>query len=281
MAYIGVASSVGVTSRMANVGKSVERGMDGTLRYSIFYKPKERINWTTSLSFRTGKGYYDKVGEALEAFNEENIGNSLSRYYDGGSPTALWAVRSAGIDPATGREIFITDEGEYTYDHDYDYEVEVGDTRPTVEGVFGNVLYYKGLSVSVQFRYSYGAQAFNSTLWSKVENISEAGLSENQDKRALYDRWQKPGDYAKFKGITLTESTPISSRFVMDNNYISLESVRIGYEFNRKWMERIGFSGMTVNAYMSDIWRTSTIKQERGIDYPFARTISFSLGFNL
>ena len=260
MAYIGVASSVGVTSRMANVGKSVERGMDGTLRYSILYKPKERINWTTSLSFRTGKGYYDKVGEALEAFNEENIGNSLSRYYDGGSPTALWAVRSAGIDPATGREIFITDEGEYTYDHDYDYEVEVGDTRPTVEGVFGNVLYYKGLSVSVQFRYSYGAQAFNSTLWSKVENISEAGLSENQDKRALYDRWQKPGDYAKFKGITLTESTPISSRFVMDNNYISLESVRIGYEFNRKWMERIGFSGMTVNAYMSDIWRTSTIK---------------------
>ena len=196
----------------------------------------------------------------MEAFNEENIGNSLSRYYDGGSPTALWAVRSAGIDPATGREIFITDEGEYTYDHDYDYEVEVGDTRPTVEGVFGNVLYYKGLSVSVQFRYSYGAQAFNSTLWSKVENISEAGLSENQDKRALYDRWQKPGDYAKFKGITLTESTPISSRFVMDNNYISLESVRIGYEFNRKWMERIGFSGMTVNAYMSDIWRTSTIK---------------------
>lgn len=281
MAYIGVASSVGVTSRMANVGKSVEKGMDGTVRYSILYKPKKRINWTTSLSFRTGKGYYDKVGEALDAYNKENIGSSLSRYYDGGSPTALWAVRSAGIDPATGQEIFLTKEGEYTYDHDYDYETEVGDTRPKVEGIFGNVLYFKGLSVSVQFRYSLGAQSFNSTLYEKVENISETGLTQNQDKRALYDRWKQPGDYAKYKGITLTQSTPISSRFVMDNNYLKLESVRIGYEFNRKWLKHIGISGMTVNAYMNDIWRVATIKQERGIDYPFARTVSFSLGINL
>lgn len=35
----------------------------------------------------------------------------------------------------------------------------------------------------------------------------------NQDKRALYDRWQKPGDKAKFKAIDNFESTPMSSRF--------------------------------------------------------------------
>ena len=157
----------------------------------------------------------------------------------------------------------------------------MGDTRPTIEGIFGNVLYYKGLSLSVQFRYSYGAQSFNSTLYDKVENISSSDLSENQDRRALYDRWQKPGDYAKYKSIKLDENTPISSRFVMDNNYLKLESVRIGYEFNQEWLKSFGISGLTINAYMSDIWRISTIKQERGIDYPFARTISFSLGLNL
>ena len=281
MALIGVPSSVGVTSRTANVGESVEWGVDGSLRYAFLYKPKERINWTTSLSFRTGKGYYDHVGEALDAFNRENLGNSLSRYYNGGSPTALWAVRSLGIDPATGREIFITKNGEYTYDYNYDDEVEVGDTRPKIEGIFGNVLYYKGLSISVQFRYSIGAQSFNSTLYDKVENISSTGLAENQDKRALYDRWQKPGDYAKYKSIKLDENTPISSRFVMDNDYLKLESVRVGYEFNHDVLKRFGISGLTINAYMNDIWRIATIKQERGIDYPFARTISFSLGINL
>ena len=79
----------------------------------------------------------------------------------------------------------------------------------------------------------------------------------------------------------MDENTPISSRFVMDNDYLKLESVRVGYEFNHDVLKRFGISGLTINAYMNDIWRIATIKQERGIDYPFARTISFSLGINL
>ena len=54
---------------------------------------------------------------------------------------------------------------------------------------------------------------FTEATYNKVENISLAGLKSNQDKRALHDRWQKTGGSAKFKGISLTETTPISSRF--------------------------------------------------------------------
>ena len=115
--------------------------------------------------------------------NRENLSKSLVRYYDKGSTTALWSVRSAGIDPATGREIFNRKDGSYTYDYDYDEEVEVGDSRPTLEGVFGNVLYYKGFSCSVQLRYSFGGDAFNSTLYNKVENISSTALQNNHDRR--------------------------------------------------------------------------------------------------
>ena len=68
----------------------------------------------------------------------------MTRYYDGGSPTALWAVRSAGIDPATGQEIFLTKDGKPTFQHNYDNEVVVGNTNPDVEGVWGNSLYWKG-----------------------------------------------------------------------------------------------------------------------------------------
>lgn len=117
-------------------------------------------------------------------------------------------------------------------------------------------------------------------MYDKVENISSSGLKQNQDKRALYDRWKNPGDKAKFKGISLTESTPILSRFVQKNNYLTFESIRVGYEFNQEWMQKIGFSGMVLSAYMNDICRFSTIKDERGIDYPFARSVSFSLSVN-
>jgi hypothetical protein len=124
-----------------------------------------------SLSFRSVKTYYDKIGRKLNQYNKENLSKNLTRYYDGGSPTALWAVRSAGIDPATGKEIFLTKDGKPTFQHSYDNEVVVGNTNPDVEGVWSNSLYWKGFSLNLHIRYSLGGQRFNSTLYEKVENI--------------------------------------------------------------------------------------------------------------
>ena len=140
LASIGISSSVGMSSRLSNIGKQVNKGVSGTIRYAIIYRPQERINWTMSLSFRNVKTYYDKIGRKLNQYNKQNISKNLTRYYDGGSPTALWAVRSAGIDPATGQEIFLTKDGKPTFQHNYDNEVVVGNTNPDVEGVWGNSL---------------------------------------------------------------------------------------------------------------------------------------------
>ena len=280
LASIGIPASVGVTSRLANIGKQVTDGFNGTIRYSFIYRPKERMNWTTSLSFSHVRSHYENIGSTLAQYNNENLTKNMTRYYDRGSPSALWAVRSAGIDPATGKEIFITKSGNYTFSHSYDDEVEVGDTRPDVEGVFGNVFYYKGFSASIYMRYSLGGDTFLSTLYDKVENISSSALAKNQDRRALYDRWQKPGDIAKFKGISRTESTPMSSRFVSVNNYLTIESIRVSYELPYTLMKKMGIQGMTFSAYMNDIARWATVKEERGTSYPFSRSISMALSLN-
>ncbi len=282
IATIKMPSSMGVTSRRANIGVQVDQGLNGSVSYAFLYKPQKGINYTMSFNFRYGKAYYDKIGENLDQYNKENVSKNMTRYYDGGSPTALWAVRSRGIDPATGKEIFVRKDDVLTYDFSYDDEVEVGDTRPTLEGVWGNSLYYKGFSASIQIRYSFGADAFNSTLFNKVENISSGSITSNQDKRALYDRWKKPGDQAKFKSISLFDYTPMSSRFVMKENYISIESVRLGYSFDSQWLKKnLRISSLNINAYMNSIARFSTLEDERGLYYPFARNISFSIGLIL
>lgn len=279
IADIGVPVSMGVSTRRTNIGVQVDKGFNGSVRYAILYKPQESINYTMSVNFRYGTAHYEDIGRSLNAYNQENISKNLTRYYDGGSPTALWAVRSRGIDPATGQEIFVRKDGTLTYTFDYDDEVEVGDSRPTLEGVWGNTLYYKGWSASLQVRYSFGADVFNSTLFNKVENISSGSITTNQDKRALYDRWKKPGDKAKFKSISLTETTPMSSRFVMKENYLAIESVRVGYQFNSQWLKKnLKISSLNINMYMNSIARFSTLEDERGLYYPFARSISFSLG---
>ena len=75
-------------------------------------------------------------------------------------------------------------------------------------------------------------------------------------------------------------SNPISSRFVQDNDYIAIESVRLGYEIPHRFINRFGVSGLTISAYMNDIARWSTIKDERGTSYPFARSMTVALGLN-
>ena len=189
-------------------------------------------------------------------------------------------MKSAGIDPSTGRELFYDKEGNYTYDFSYDNEVICGNTRPKIEGVIGTSLNYKGFSVSMNFRYQTGASVFNEALFNKVENISVSGLNKNQDKRALYERWQNPGDKVRFKDIANAASTPMSSRFIQKENVLSMESVYDGYEFYEGWIKKIGLSNLKIQASMRDVFRASTIKSERGTLYPFARSLELGLSFN-
>ena len=281
LAMIGVAASVGTTTVTTNMGEQWTKGYSGTIKYSPILRLEEGINWTLSFNFRHQTAEYRNIGNSLDQFNEQNENSSLQRYHDGGSPTALWAVRSLGIDPATGQEVFLKKDGTYTFTYDARDEVEVGDTEPDLEGVVGSTLYYKGFSFSVYLRYSFGGDIFNEALYSKVENISETNLKYNQDARALYDRWTEPGQHAQFKGISLTETTEMSSRFVQKNNFLEGESFSIGYDFPKEWIAKAGFSSLRLQANMNDIFRVSTVKAERGIEYPFARTVSasVSIGF--
>ena len=111
-----------------------------------------------------------------------------------------------------------------------------------------------------------------------MENISQDNIARNQDKRALHDRWKKPGEKSKFKAIDDYSSTPLSSRFVVTENTFSGESISIGYDMDAAWLRGAGIEGMNFRVYMKDIFRISSFKEERGLDYPFARSVSFSLG---
>jgi hypothetical protein len=175
--------------------------------------------------------------------------------------------------------VFEKKNGNLTFVHNYSDEVVVGNSDPDVEGIVGTSVSWKGFSANVALRYRVGGQIFMQTLYDKVENIPFQELGLNQDKRALYDRWQKPGDNAKFKAITLNRENPMSSRFVADNNVLSGESISLGYENSTaRWLKHIRASSINFRGYMNDIFRLSAVTNERGIDYPFARSFSLSVG---
>lgn len=280
LAVITTPGSMGVTSVAMNAGSQKTNGWEASLRFSPVYRPSEGINWNLSINAVSSRSIYADIGNSFSALNETGKTSlyGTTRYYDGGSPTAIWAVRSAGIDPATGKELFIRKDGTYSFTYDVDDEVVVGDTQPKVEGLFGTMLYYKGLTVGCYFRYRWGGQVFNTSLFQKVENIGTEDVYNNQDKRALYDRWSENNREAYFKGISMVQKTEKSSRFVMDDNAIVGESFNIGYEFPDRIVRKMHMGALSVQLTMTDIFRATSVRVERGIDYPFARSVSFAVG---
>ena len=272
--------SSGTSTYMTNAGEQVSQGLTASVSYYIFQNFEERFSWMVRANLRTQKNRIDKIGDKLSTLNASGKGTNTVRYYDGADPDDIWAVRSAGIDPSNGKELFYAKDGSYTYDFTYDDEVICGNTRPDLEGVIGSSLNWKGFSVSLNFRYQLGADVFNEALYSKVENISRSDLNRNQDKRALYERWQQAGDMVRFKDIANAATTPMSSRFVQEENVFTLESVYLGYEFYDGWIKKLNLSSLKFQISMRDVFRASTIRSERGIAYPFARSIEAGLSFN-
>ena len=70
-----------------------------------------------------------------------------------------------------------------------------------------------------------------------------------------------------------------TSRFVEDNNVLTLNSISLGYDFDagQKWMKTIGLSMLRFEIGANDVCRWSSVKVERALNYPYARSFNFSL----
>lgn len=279
---IDLASSTGVNAYPLNIGYLTTKGLELKINYNFIYDLKNSFVWGVGLMSASGSNELGGFNNALTSLNDAaQKTSSLTRYYDGASINDLWAVPSLGIDPATGKEVFLKKNGQTTFILDKKDEVVMGNSRETATGVISTNLNYKGFSFGLFVRYSFGADRFNSALYNKVENISVANIFDNQDVRAFTDRWTTPGQLAQFKAISLTNATPISSRFIQKDDYISGESMRIGYRFtDRTWLKRAGLTALGFNALANEFFRVSSIKAERGIDYPFSRIYSLSLNLS-
>lgn len=272
-------SSTGVNDNyVLNVGKLNTKGYDFNLHVSPVYDLKNRIIWTLGVTGQKAWSRYEDIGNSLSVLNKlEQANNGLIRYQDGYSPDDIWAVVSRGIDPATGNEIFQKKDGTVSFSYDPNDIVKVGNTQPSIQGVLSTSFVYKNFSAGVNVRYSLNGYVMNTALYNKVENISTTSLIYNQDKRALYDRWQKPGDISQFKGISVRSTSPISSRFVEKDNHFDGESFNVSYRMVGPWLKNLGIQTLNLTAYANEIFRIETIKSERGTSYPYARTVAFSL----
>lgn len=279
-----LAPSVGFETITDNLGDIDNKGYELTLRLMPYNDLKKQMNFNIVLNGSHNTSKITRISNALKVKNAEAAANvtsrPLPRYEEGYSQTLIWGVRSLGIDPISGKEVLLTRDGERTFTWNTIDQVPIGDTEPKLQGNISVNFNWKGLSVSIIGGYKFEGQKYNYTLIEKVEN---ANLRLNVDERAFTQRWKKPGDKTFFKGVTTDangQSTKASSRFVMDENELTISTMNISYRFekrNHDFLRKVGLSSASVALYLEDLARLSTVKMERGIDYPFSRQVSMSL----
>ncbi len=277
---VSVPYSTGFSTYVANLGETENKGVELYLNYRVYDGGRNYVNVFASAAHNVNK--LKKISNSLRAWNEAQDAAMLEnkttkpqvKYYEGCSMNAIWAVPSLGIDPQTGKEIFVKRDGSVTYEYDVNDQVVCGDTQPKWNGNFGVNGEINGWGWNVTMNYRWGGQIYNQTLVDKVEN---AQLQYNVDRRVLTDRWQKPGDRALYKAITDQTITYPTSRFVQDYSLFTLSSLTVYYDFrNCAFVKNSFLERLKVSAYTNDLFVISSVKTERGTSYPFARTFSLS-----
>jgi hypothetical protein len=221
--------------------------------------------------------YLAKLNGSNDAMSVDQT-RSQPRYVTGQSLTGIWAVRSLGIDPATGQEKFLKADGSQTFTWDAADKIFAGDTSPDWLGSFGTSVSVKNITAGIYFNYQVGAKYYNQTLADRLEN---ADLTYNVDSRAAVNRWKQPGDNALYKQLSinglLTSPTYATTRFVEKNDFINCSAISIGYAIPQGITEKVKAKNAKLGFVANNVFRTGGDNAERGIYYPFNRTYSFSI----
>lgn len=271
------APSVGVSTAKENVGKMQNIGLE--LSATVVPIRQKDWNWALRLTLQHNKNKIVKISNALKALNEQLNADPDKTlppplYEEGQSTTAVKAVKSGGIDPLTGQEIYFDLNGNPTFIYNYWDKCILGDTEPSVEGTIGSYLTYKGFSLNLLFGYSLDATVYNQTLVTRVEGTNP---KFNADKRVFTGRWRNPGDHAKYKDIADTTVPKVTSRFIEDESYLKMTNMTLGYEFPENIYSKMKLRRLRLEFKMNDVFRISTVKQERGLSYPYAWSYDFSI----
>ena len=271
--------ATGFSSYMENIGKVKNTGFEASLSGYLVRDTERDITLMVSGKLAYNKNEIVKLSDDLKRQTAKMLeadADINTLYYEGRSQNSIYAVRSLGIDPSSGKEIFLDKNGNPTYDWKPSDKIYMGVAEPTYKGNAGLSFSYKDLSLNLSFGYHWGGKQYNSTLLNKVEVTTTTIKNSNVDNRVFSDRWLKDGDVVYFKGLS-NEQTRMTSRFVMSDNVFSLQSASIQYRWTADYLKQMGIENVRFSVNASDLFYISSVKTERGTSYPYARNVGLNV----
>ncbi len=270
--------SSGFSSYTANVGKMRNQGFEASLNAYIIRDSEKQFNWMVGGQMVYNTNKIIKLSDAIKNQNEQYLAQDVdvsNLFYEGRPLNAIYAVRSAGIDPSTGQEVFYDRSGNLTSTWSASDKVYLGPSQALYRGNFRTMVMWRGFTFNVSFGYHWGGKQYNSTLRDRVEVSRTTIGRQNVDERVLSARWMKPGDVTFFRNFNDADATiHATSRYVFDDRVLELQSMSLQYRWNNEWLRHnTGLESLVFAVNASDLFYWSSVRYERGTSYPYARNV--------
>ena len=260
----------GFDEKWVNDGEIRNSGLEFSLNAGI-WKDEEGLSLNLLVNGIMNKNELVTVPDYYRVKYNQAYAETGRQLTEGKAVNAIYAVKSDGVDPATGKEIYVGTNGKTGVWNVDDITCQ-GDPTPKFAGSFGLSGNYGNWDFNCMFRYSLGGKVYNQEA---AEFVDMADLYANGPVQ-MRDKWQKAGQNAKWQGFENTLTLP-TSRFVETRNVLSLSSLHVGYRFDTALAEKMYMKSLRLGVSCNDLFYSSSAKMERGLIYPFARGFTFSL----
>jgi len=270
---VAQAPSTGLTSSpQQNVGSMYNKGIEFTLN-AVPVRTKD-FSWNTNFNLSLNKNMVTSLAPGLTVIQTATSGlETVNETLPGYSIGYLWVIRTGGVDPATGKRIFVNSAGTNVYYQNvaptgqFNYSLADGskytsplggtaitqandavlykNTQPKQYGGWSNTFNYKGFSLDVLLTYQLGFYVYYGT---------NAGLHDQRfwnNAADILDIWKKAGDVAKYPKSVYGDNVSNGSAMPMDINvfkgdFVKLRNLSLSYSLPKSLLDRAKISSARV-----------------------------------
>ena len=269
------ADESGIATIAGNLGEIQNKGLELSLQADVFRSPD--FTWTLggNIIFLDTKIVSLPDGKDIAAPNTFNIfwreGSKINEHY---------LVRYAGVDPDTGRPMYLNADGVAVFQQDLvdaeDARVLQGkSTIADKEGGFFSNFKYKGWGLRTDFVFKAGNYINNLVR----ANLNSDGVNVDSNQAvSAFNYWQQPGDTNVHPSpLYQDEITSVNSdRFLEKGDYIRMRNVTLSYNFPSKVLEKSFFSSLRIYASGQNLLTFTEFYGDPEVGLSSGETISFA-----
>lgn len=250
-----VSPTTGFSKMLMNVGEMRNRGFEIELK-STNINTKD-FSWSTTLNMSRNKNTLVKLdGDQDQVIDGQIINKVGHSYY------SFYMYEYAGVDPATGKEMYFKNrDGDRSTTTNYAEadRVIVGTVEPKLVGGLTNNLSWKFIDLGFTFTYSIGGHALDNASWLQSNGGTYNYRGNIPSYYKIEEMWQQPGDNAKLPQFVYGNANVRSSRWLMPTDHLRLKNLTVGFTAPSKWAEKLGLARLRAYASGNNLF---TIKSK-------------------